>query len=185
MFDFPEHENNYIFSKSGDFTFFITSNKGFTRCSTYEELHKSWPYNKYTDKIPQGYDVIHLEEKLVQLEYGKVVWVNKKPNEDILFKGILLSLEREEFKFKDSKLYSVINSNEERINCVVNSNGECIPFGDDGLTENFDEALRVAVELSKNENLKPWYNPHDKKPADNGKPIHYMVCRVLDMFNWH
>lgn len=110
MFDFPEHENNYIFSKSDDFTFFITSNKGFTRCGTYEELHKSWPYNKYTDKIPLGYDCIHLEEKLVQLEYGKAVWVNKKPNKDILFKGFLLSLEREEFKFKDSKLYSVINS---------------------------------------------------------------------------
>ena len=51
MFDFPEHENNYLFSKSDDFTFFITSNKGFTRCGTYEELHKSWPYNEYTDKI--------------------------------------------------------------------------------------------------------------------------------------
>ena len=94
MFDFPEHENNYLFSKSDDFTFFITSNKGFTRCGTYEELHKSWPYNEYTDKIPLLYDVIHLEEKLVQLEYGKVVWVNKKPNEDILFEGILLSLDR-------------------------------------------------------------------------------------------
>lgn len=78
-------------------------------------MHKSWPYNEYTDKIPLLYDVIHLEEKLVQLEYGKVVWVNKKPNEDILFEGILLSLDREEFKFKDSKLYSVINSNEKEL----------------------------------------------------------------------
>ena len=40
MFDFPEHENNYLFSKSDDFTFFITSNKGFTRCGTYaDQLH--------------------------------------------------------------------------------------------------------------------------------------------------
>lgn len=91
MFDFPEHENNYIFSKSDDFTFFITSNKGFTRCGTYEELHKSWPYNKYTDKIPLLYDVIHLEEKLVQLEYGKVVWVNKNLMKIFYSRGFCLA----------------------------------------------------------------------------------------------
>ena len=49
----------------------------------------------------------------------------------------------------------------------------------------FVEIEATKSKLSKNENLKPWYNLHDKKPADNGKPIHYMVCRVLDMFNWH
>ena len=73
MFDFPEHENNYLFSKSDDFTFFITSNKGFTRCGTYEELHKSWPYNEYTDKIPQSYDVIHLEEKYPKHEFSLIM----------------------------------------------------------------------------------------------------------------
>ena len=55
------------------------------------------------------------------LSTARLFGLIKKPNEDILFKGILLSLDREEFKFKDSKLYSVINSNEKRINCVVNS----------------------------------------------------------------
>ena len=52
MFDFPEHNNNYVFSKSDEYTFFIYCNKGITRCGTYEELHKSWPYNEYTDKTP-------------------------------------------------------------------------------------------------------------------------------------
>ena len=30
-------------------------------------LNKSWPYNEYTDKIPQSYDVIHLAEKLASV----------------------------------------------------------------------------------------------------------------------
>ena len=115
MFDFPEHNNNYVFSKSDEYTFFIYCNKGITRCGTYEELHKSWPYNEYTDKIPQSYDVIHLAEKLALIESGNIIWVNKKEN-----------------NYKDSE-YMIINSNEERVRAVVNTKGECIDFGHDSV----------------------------------------------------
>lgn len=169
MFDFPEHENNYVFSKSAEYTFFIYCNKGITRCGTYEELHKSWPYNEYTDKIPQSYDVIHFAEKLALIESGNIIWVNKKEN-----------------NYKDSE-YMIINSNEERVRAVVNTKGECIDFGHDGWTADYDEALNIAVKLSENVDFKQWFHSLIKRKitVDDGKPMQYMVCRVLDMFNWH
>lgn len=169
MFDFPEHNNNYVFSKSDEYTFFIYCNKGITRCGTYEELHKSWPYNEYTDKIPQSYDVIHLAEKLALIESGNIIWVNKKEN-----------------NYKDSE-YMIINSNEERVRAVVNTKGECIDFGHDGWTADYDEALNIAVKLSENVDFKQWFHPLIKRKitVDDGKQMQYMVCRHLDMFNWH
>ena len=169
MFDFPEHNNNYVFSKSDEYTFFIYCNKGITRCGTYEELHKSWPYNEYTDKIPLLYDVIHLAEKLALIESGNIIWVNKKEN-----------------NYKDSE-YMIINSNEERVRAVVNTKGECIDFGHDGWTADYDEALNIAVKLSENVDFKQWFHPLIKRKitVDDGKPMQYMVCRHLDMFNWH
>lgn len=169
MFDFPEHNNNYVFSKSDEYTFFIYCNKGITRCGTYEELHKSWPYNEYTDKIPQSYDVIYLAEKLALIESGNIIWVNKKEN-----------------NYKDSECM-IINSNEERVRAVVNTKGECIDFGHDGWTADYDEALNIAVKLSENVDFKQWFHPLIKRKitVDDGKPMQYMVCRHLDMFNWH
>lgn len=62
-YDFPLHHNNYIFAQQLIYNYFISAYKC-TLLGTYDEFVIGFPFNEIKAKIPMGYRVLVLLERV-------------------------------------------------------------------------------------------------------------------------